>query len=565
MKPVLSPSPGRLALACCVALGVLALEASAGSLEQGDRFALVIGIDDYQTLGKLKVCRNDAKAVARVLVEAAGYPQKRVLLLTDDAEASQNRPTLATMKRRISQVATLAGKRDTLLVYFSGHGITRGGKGYLVPMDGDPQNAVSLAWVKDTLAASPAASKVLILDACHSGSAAKGVGGIAPSLVAGAKDFVMLLSSAADQVSYPDEEGTHSVFSKYLVEGLSGAADADKDRRITQAELFAHVRRGMTDWCLKTGRMQTPMALPDVAGAVVLARLGQMQAWRHPSTEVAARVPSWAKVGEFQIQGARKAGVPVAKELDLGGGETMRFVYIPPGTFMMGSSMSPAEVARRYGGEAEYFDDEDQHRVRLTKGFYMGVTEVTQAQWRVVMRSEPWSGEKYAKAGDENAASYVTWDDASAFCKALSRKANVSVRLPTEAEWEYACWAGTTTAYSFGDDVSALNDYAWYADNAWEAGEKYAHPVGRKKPNAWGLYDMHGNVWEWCGDWHGEYPNGAVTDPTGPASGEYRLLRGGSWGGHRHYCRSARRYGGTPDLRNIYLGFRVALLPFGVD
>ena len=268
------------------------------------RWAVVIGIDEYQALGKLTVCRNDAKALAKVLIESGSYDESRVILMTDDAAESQNRPTLATMKRRIEQVANLAGKGDTVLVYFSGHGITKDEQGYLVPMDGDTDSAVPLASVKDALAKSKAASKVLILDACHAGSAAKGVGGIAPSLAADVPGLVMLLSSAADQVSYPDEEGRHSIFSKYLVEGLSGAADADKDRTITQAELFAHIRRQMTDWCLKTGRTQMPQSLPDIAGDAVLARVGEMEEWQQAEESQGAPL----------VYGPSR-GIPAADEL----------------------------------------------------------------------------------------------------------------------------------------------------------------------------------------------------------------------------------------------------------
>ena len=136
-----------------------------------------------------------------------------------------------------------------------------------------------------------------------------------------------------------------------------------------------------------------------------------------------------------------------------------------------------------------------------------------------------------------------------------------AIRLPSESEWEYACRAGTTTAYSFGDDESLLGDYAWYLDNAGKAGERYAHPVGQKLPNAWGLYDMHGNVWEWCEDpWHDNY-DGAPTDgsvwPTGGRSRD-RVLRGGSWGGNARHCRSAPRNGHWSEHRNDPNGFRVA-------
>ena len=141
-------------------------------------------------------------------------------------------------------------------------------------------------------------------------------------------------------------------------------------------------------------------------------------------------------------------------------------------------------------------------------------------------------------------------------------------RLPTETEWEYACRAGTTTAYSFGDDASELGEYAWYKENAGDAGQKYAHTVGQKKPNPWGLYDMHGNVWEWCEDLSGDYPSGSVTDPTGPASGDVRVdhndvrvLRGGSFSGRTSNVRSADRndtYATRQIYRDSFGGFRPA-------
>jgi len=149
----------------------------------------------------------------------------------------------------------------------------------------------------------------------------------------------------------------------------------------------------------------------------------------------------------------------------------------------------------------------------------------------------------------------VSWSDAAEFCKKLSSKTSKAVRLPTEAEWEYACRAGTQTAFSFSDAPSALGDCAWWALNSGET----THPVGQKKPNPWGLYDMHGNVWEWCADWEGDYPKVAVTDPQGPASGASRVLRGSSWHGVPGNCRAAFRCGFSPGLRFNYLGFRVVV------
>jgi formylglycine-generating enzyme required for sulfatase activity len=154
---------------------------------------------------------------------------------------------------------------------------------------------------------------------------------------------------------------------------------------------------------------------------------------------------------------------------------------------------------------------------------------------------------------------YVSHDDAVEFCRRLSKQEGVEYRLPTEAEWEYACRAGTTTAFSFGDDEAKLGQYAWYDKNAWDIGEKYAHRVGQKLPNPWGLYDMHGNVWEWCQDWYAPYGSETVvSDPVGPAQGDYRVLRGGSFLNLTSYVRSAFRYAYQPVNRNTNFGFRAA-------
>jgi formylglycine-generating enzyme required for sulfatase activity len=196
------------------------------------------------------------------------------------------------------------------------------------------------------------------------------------------------------------------------------------------------------------------------------------------------------------------------------------------------------------------------NQVTLTQPFYLGIYEVTQEQYERVMGENP----SELKAA-QNPVDTVSWNDAVDFCRRLSelpeeKAAGRVYRLPTEAEWEYACRAGTTTDYSFGDDESELGDYAWYHDNSG----KTTLPVGQKKANPWGLYDMHGNVWEWCQDWYADdLPEGAVTDPTGPVGGSDRVLRGGSWLHYAYYCQSALRRRRAPDYRYYYFGFRVLL------
>ena len=228
----------------------------------------------------------------------------------------------------------------------------------------------------------------------------------------------------------------------------------------------------------------------------------------------------------------------------------MAFVHIVPGTLMMGSAISPSEIKKRYGGKAKWYKDEHpQHRVTLMSGFYMQTTEVTQGQWKAVMGNNP-----SRFKGDDLPVEKVSWNDVQEFIQKLNqREGDNKYRLPTEAEWEYACRAGTTTRFYFGSDKSRLGEYAWYLNNS---GMK-THTVAQKKPNAWGLYDMHGNVYEWCQDRYGDYPSGSVTDPKGPFGGSGRVIRGGSWVSRSWVVRSAYRVRNDPAGRNIYLGFRL--------
>jgi formylglycine-generating enzyme required for sulfatase activity len=219
----------------------------------------------------------------------------------------------------------------------------------------------------------------------------------------------------------------------------------------------------------------------------------------------------------------------------------MEFVLIPAGTFQMGSN----------DGED---DEKPVHSVTISKPFYLGKYEVTQREWKAVMGSNP----SYYK-GDNRPVERVSWDDVQEFIKKLNAKeGGDKYRLPTEAEWEYACRAGSTTRWYFGDNENQLGDYAWYKANSGNE----TKPVGQKKPNAFGLYDMHGNVWEWCQDWYSKdyYGSSPKTDPTGPSSGSNRVRRGGSWGGTATIARAALRGTDFPDYRYGNLGFRLLRL-----
>ena len=244
------------------------------------------------------------------------------------------------------------------------------------------------------------------------------------------------------------------------------------------------------------------------------------------------------KAKEAQKEVAKSLQREVEEKADLGKGVNLDLVLIPAGKFMMGS---PEKEKGRH-------DDETQHEVTLTKPFYMGKFEVTQEQWETVMGHNPSLRAKEANLPVEN----VSWEDCQEFIKKLNAKTNGGYRLPTEADWEYSCRAGTTTAYSFGDRITKNN--ANYDEKT--AGSTKL--VGSYKPNSFGLYDMHGNIFEWCEDGGRVYPAGSVTDPKGPEMGEARVSRGGSFFGGEGAVRSSNRLEGAPSYRLLILGLRLA-------
>ena len=226
------------------------------------------------------------------------------------------------------------------------------------------------------------------------------------------------------------------------------------------------------------------------------------------------------------------------------------FCWIPAGEFDMGSPES----------EKERVDDERLHHVKLTQGFWLLETPVIQELYESVMKTNPSEFK-----GFDRPVENVSWDDAMKFCVELTKRLpeGLTASLPTESQWEYACRAGTKTAYSFGDSLNGdkANCDGNYPYGTTRKGKylRKTSPVKRYAPNAWGLYDMHGNVCEWCLDYYGEYPTGTVVDPKGPNSASYRVLRGGCWGSGARNCRSAYRYGLDPGIRFNSLGFRFLL------
>ncbi len=332
---------------------------------------------------------------------------------------------------------------------------------------------------------------------------------------------------------------------------------------------------------------------------IVIVLAGSLSA-----SEPASTYPLWdgrESVADY----AKRVNLSPTKTLDLGNGVKLELVLIPAGKFMMGtpapekplvgqtmSGLSGGMLliyaaiglirARRsrtrpqfsmgsmlvmtfvaamgvWGGvrwndalkHPDYYPTEHPaHAVTLSRPMYMGKYHVTQEQYQAVIGTNP-----STYIGKDNPVENVSWDDAQAFCKKVTEQTEANVGLPTEAEWEYACRAGTTTTYNSGDAEGDLDGVAWYCENSKDS----THPVGKKQSNAFGLYDMHGNLYQWCQDWYRDYyySKSPAENPQGPVHGVFRVLRGGSWHDVPIDCRSADRYRDHPDSRNVFVGFRV--------
>ncbi len=252
--------------------------------------------------------------------------------------------------------------------------------------------------------------------------------------------------------------------------------------------------------------------------------------------------PPWRPSQTISSGSGPVPSLPSKLPLEITNSIGIEFVLIPVGEFMMGSPESKEPIGTNR--------EKPAHQVTISQPFYLGKYEVTQAQWRMVMGENPSEFK-----GDTLPVENVSWDEIQEFIKKLNkREGKEACRLPTEAQWEYAARAGTTTRYSFGHDPEPLDDYAWYMGNAGDT----THPVGQKKPNAWGFYDMHGNVWEWVQDWYDVdyYQNSPTVDPQGPDAGVYRAIRGGGWNDTANIASSTARIGLPPDERDVSLGFR---------
>ncbi len=532
----------HLVLLACLALSLgeyaLAQQATAPGRKPGsNRWALLIGVDDYMRARKLDYCGADMQALAEQLM-AAGFPKDHVYLLHDKAPETKYRPMKANIETHLRLILGLVEKNDLVVVGFSGHGVHMDGKSYLCPTEADltdPKTLVSLDDVYGRLEKCPAALKLCMVDACRDDPRAGGQKSMramedakqfAESLQRPPKGILLLTSCAPGEVSREEPEFKHGVFMNYVLEALRGRADSNGNGWVSMMELYLYANDKTKSYVArKFVDSQRPALKGDVNDDFDLVR-----------ADVRVEIPR------------PSSGTPKEITNTIG----MKLKLIPAGEFLMGSPES--EESRN--------SDEKQHRVRITKPFYLGVYEVTQSEYEKVMGENP-SDSK----GATRPVEMVSWNDAVEFCKKLSAKEGRTYRLPTEAEWEYACRAGTTTPFNFG---SVLNGKQANCDGDHPYGTETKGPdlgktttAGSYAPNTWGLYDMHGNVCEWCGDRYDSdyYEKSPTDDPTGPATGSCRVHRGGSWNYRPRLCRSAFRSRLTPDFRSHYLGFRVALVP----
>ena len=573
--------------------------AQAGLGRTEANWLVAIGVNRFTDDGvsPLSYAVADAQAIHDFFTSTGYVPDWQAYLLITDSPKANFKPTKNNILLAIKYAAEHAGPDSTIVVSFSGHGFVdeKRRESYLLPEDGSvsllQDTAVAVARVNELLADSKAQRKIVFVDACRNTprKAARGDDEPDRTIVflddwkkAGAGQ-VTLAACRSGEVSRELPALEHGIFTHFLLEGLRGKAEADRQGLITLNRLCEYVTVEVPRWCAKSREpTQQPWMWGEMGAPIPLAIASLEPPVVTPTprpTPIATPTPR-----------PTPRPTPTPRRPDEGrsytethAGLKLEMVWVPGGTFEMGSRLSAAEVVKRYGGKEEFFaDDHPLHEVDLD-GFWLGKFEVTNAQFRKLRPSHSSKDfERHSLDGDDQPAVYVSWDDAKAFCDWLSQNTAKQYCLPTEAQWEYACRAGTTTERYWGDDDETMGQYANVADRTAktkfpEWGKMFAEhnadfaatddgcavsaPVGRFRPNRFGLHDMLGNVWEWCSDGYGPYESGRVRNPTGPASVASRVVRGGSWSNYPYFVRSVDRIWCTPALTWYFGGFRVSRLP----
>jgi formylglycine-generating enzyme required for sulfatase activity len=514
-----------------------AREASAG-----DRYAFLVAVREYDKneLTSLQFTENDIQKLAETLL-AAGYAKENVVVLTQSLGAQKTRflPLAENIRLELALMLRELAPDDSIVVAFSGHGVQFKDEktAFYCPADArlaDRNTLISLGDVFTLLDRCKAGTKVLFVDACRNDpqssrsksakeieleAAGKRAAPVPPGGIAA------FFSCSPTEESFEDPELGHGVFFHYVIDGLSGNGDLDKDGDVSLAELEQHVTKNVQRYVRnELRRVQTPERRGEARGLVSLAKVDAGKPAPGKS------LPKFGDVIENSI------------------GMKLVCVIDKPVEFQMGS---PEDEEGRE-------PDEVLHTVRLTRSILMGAYEVTQAEYQRVMGENPSYFAPTGKGAEQISdvdhrtlpVDSVSYEDAVTFCEQLSKAraetaAGRRYRLPTEAEWEYSCRAGSKSPYG------VIGPFA----NRGSKGRTV--PVGSYKSNPFGLFDTYGNVWEWCQDYYGPYPAGPLTDPAGPQRGTQRILRGGSWQDDPSASRAAYREHLEPTKRTNTDGLRV--------
>ena len=590
-------------LILCSALGVVAAPVRAG-----EQYAFLVGVggyDEKQLRGLGEYPRSDVVEFRDVLV-ASGVKRENIVLLVDDLDAISKTsppgrylPEAVKIRKELQLLLPSLERDDTLIIGLAGHGVQFKGDAepYFCPSDADlkdKRTLISLTWLYDQLkydaktdVGCKPRQKLLMVDACRNDPGSRlfrDAGGpelesvTKPQLAPPPEGVVALFSCAEGQQALQHDPLKHGIFFYHVLEGWKGAADGDQDQQVTLDEIIAYTKSQTQKYArLKLAAPQTPRQKGYFEGNWILRTL--------PASDLITNT-----VG-------------------------MKLKRLPAGEFLMGSTPGDVDEVVKFDPsvkKSDLADEQPQHRVRITQPYYLGLHEVTKGEFAQFVNAtgHKTEAETDGKGGwgynattksseqdvryswratgfsqtDSHPVVNVTWNDAVAFCAWLSRQERKTYRLPTEAEWEYACRAGTQSLFATGSGPASLEgfanvrdasfeikfpqgDYGKYPSVKFDDDWSFTSPAGRFKPNAFGLYDMHGNVWEWCQDVYDAkaYERGGnlSVDPAVSLGGSVRVRRGGGWSGSAWSCRSAARDGDDPSFRGSSLGFRVLLSPSG--
>jgi formylglycine-generating enzyme required for sulfatase activity len=594
----------------CLAVVVLSslvalvlLDASQAQTDKGKKYALVVGVRDYDSfkLRKLDYTENDAEDLAEELHNKGGF-SVRLLTTSRGNKRKTDMPTVANLRAEVRVLLAKKKRNDTVLVALAGHGIQAIVKAtgkdtedsFFCPADAqfnDNDTLLSLGKLFADLNDCGAGVKLLLVDACRN-DPMKGRNADPDTLPRPPRGTAALFSCKGGERAFEtDKLGSkgHGVFFHFVLEGLRGKA-RNEEGEVTWDRLTEFVKRQVSRQVPKViggGARQTPHLLANLEGeSPILVAPSAGVAVREETPGKEEVVKGWGKTVESSIG--------------------MTLVRIPKSKFQMGSTKEElddaiADYEKATGSKASdairaiIRTEGPRHEVEITKDFWLGVHEVTQKEFKAVMGYNPSyfstdgegkTGLKYldvskpaggkdkvaGKSTDDFPVENVSYDEAVELCKKLSARDKEHgrlYRLPTEAEWEYSCRGGASSSpFHFGDTLSSkqanFNGNYPYGGAGKDVYLQRTCKVGSYTKNRFGLHDMHGNVWEWCSDWHDKdyYAKSPPRDPKGPSEGSFRVIRGGSWNSFGRYCRSAFR-SLTPASRNSGLGFRVALVPSG--